>query len=1366
MLGGRVIEVPRDAIILERAFPGYNVPDCNVEVHDGESREIQYDDDLRITHIYLQDCDLVGALRRELLGLERLQFLLLQRCGIEGIFPAWLGRFGNLVELEQPYRIFSELLQEYEKFEDSILILDFFILARLCDASRNLGDNQLHGEISSSMKYLTGLISLKLPFNLLTWEIPDFFGKFENLHELDLDGNRLSRIRRPRLPDEDDDDDDAPGATLFCLPESFARLKLLRKLILASNTLDGYLPPVFGGMRFLTHLNLSNNRISGFLPESIKSLTAIKFFDICGNGFWGTLDGFFENMTHLEHLDVACNQFSGMVPPGWKELRKLRFLDIRLNGLSGKIPGFVRHIRGEVHMELNFFIVEGIDVSKFPDTSFCLPQKAFAYGRSRLLYVQNPSAPPPGGRQRPKLGCAESSDDETAEEEDVRRDLLQQRRLEKRLVEYYKRKGGASGAERSYGGKQRPQHGGKKTRSTKDIIVIDSESEASLSEIERPRYGGKTLPAIMAAQGGKTKPSHAESHVSDSDESRFGLEEEEGGCEHGKEHDDGATLSRRAGPSGIHPVPSISEPQDIAGESGDRPPSEISFRPLGNSLPRDDATGLSRDRPPSGFALDTAEKNPPLNIVSPSRTPSPPVSPFDYPSGGKAGFKDVLIQNLQQQLEDSQRTDYSEILSLESTVGKLTEDLRVSEKARVAAETKLGEALKRLNNSEAVRERDFERAKKYIEESEEDMRRNISDSETRCRDAVAEMAGDLHLARGRTLELANMVLEEQRKVREEKERREEEVSRIRREYEARLEEMTRRDSEAQVTPTDENLLSEPDVTAGEDIEMKAGIGVFEKSPSPSTGVEAAKKTTNELEKKAAADRYQAAINTRCLRNSISSLRQDVQRERLKVLGIIESAFDTVKGRERLLFMRNLLKPARRGGDMMTLDQSCWQLVENEIAKERELCVVVRRVLSFEFGDNLPRILKQRLEKVQVIEEERQETPAEEELEDGEIRPTSFPTLSTLLEQAYYAEDPPVMTSQFIFKKGVCTPLWATFLGSSLESDFGSSNPIAVRILRNPAHPWEQKALLQMEREFLETLPRVLVEEDDGEGRRLIKELEIGGEVALVLRCEQDDRFLRQAMAEAEEEGMMGWKLRMKVITDVAAIMDFLLAAGFSDLGLSLDSFVLDLRWNVKLVGFSDFHRRRVPPYSGPDDASTDSERRAAVAKDLLSFGAFILSLSPSQNPLDLPPSLLAITEACRKELDRLHHPTALTFQRVRNWLHDLGSVADFDTWDVKVGETEKPPPYISHQEDEGWNVCGTATASGGGTATVTISSRMESMVTATFEGTTGAATASMLGRRRGGDEFEEDDARAKRRRWSARSRSESVCGNLHQLPIG
>jgi len=130
-----------------------------------------------------------------------------------------------------------------------------------------LDNNQLSGEIPSSIGNLTNLTSLTLNSNQLTGEMPPEIGNLTNLINLQFSENQLTGE----------------------IPFSIGNLTNLDSLNLSYNYLTGEIPSEIGNLTNLERLNLSFNQLTGEIPSEIGNLTNLDSLNLSYNYLTGEI---------------------------------------------------------------------------------------------------------------------------------------------------------------------------------------------------------------------------------------------------------------------------------------------------------------------------------------------------------------------------------------------------------------------------------------------------------------------------------------------------------------------------------------------------------------------------------------------------------------------------------------------------------------------------------------------------------------------------------------------------------------------------------------------------------------------------------------------------------------------------------------------------------------------------------------------------------------------------------------------------------------------------------------------------------------------------------------------------------------------
>ncbi|GKV17510.1 hypothetical protein SLEP1_g28008 [Rubroshorea leprosula] len=270
--------------------------------------------------------------------------------------------------------------------------------------SIDLKNNDLTGNLPSSIGTLTHLRSLHLRRNNLSGVLPDSMQNCTALLALDLSGNSftgdipswigetLSNIIITSL-----------GSNNFRgqIPETLCSLSYLTILDLGHNSVSGDIPKCFMNfsamsikrnssvpisysfghfgqslettllmikgilleysttLRLVTSIDLSDNNLSGIIPEEITSLVGLFSLNLSTNHLTGHIPGTIGQMGSLESLDLSYNQLSGQIPLSMSYLTFLSVLDLAYNNLTGKIPSSTQ--------------LQSFSASNFAGNSLCGP---------------------------------------------------------------------------------------------------------------------------------------------------------------------------------------------------------------------------------------------------------------------------------------------------------------------------------------------------------------------------------------------------------------------------------------------------------------------------------------------------------------------------------------------------------------------------------------------------------------------------------------------------------------------------------------------------------------------------------------------------------------------------------------------------------------------------------------------------------------------------------------------------------------------------------------------------------------------------------------------------------------------------------
>ena len=187
-------------------------------------------------------------------------------------------------------------------------------------------------------------------FETLEPESPDLFTDWQALVALykatvgeNWDDNENWRI-----------DGDTPTAdelnTFYGVYVQFGRVVVLN---LASNNLDGELPPELNDLAGLRRLDLRSNLLSGSLPSELGGLGELTKLILLGNELIGSIPESFGDLSNLFELDLGSNLLSGEIPSSLGNLRHLIYLRLDANEISGAMPAELGALENVVIMNFS-----------------------------------------------------------------------------------------------------------------------------------------------------------------------------------------------------------------------------------------------------------------------------------------------------------------------------------------------------------------------------------------------------------------------------------------------------------------------------------------------------------------------------------------------------------------------------------------------------------------------------------------------------------------------------------------------------------------------------------------------------------------------------------------------------------------------------------------------------------------------------------------------------------------------------------------------------------------------------------------------------------------------------------------------------
>ncbi|KAH7677940.1 Leucine-rich repeat protein, partial [Dioscorea alata] len=360
-----------------------------------------------------------AVLHSDLEKLANLTHLNLYNSGLlEGQIPIGISRLTKLIFLDLSSDSYGPYALKLEKPDLGTIIRDLSNLKELildgvnisfsgtewCQAISDsvpglqllsLQDSSLSGPIDSSLSKLQNLSILRLDFNNLSSQVPDFIANFSSLTVLSLSGCELkglfptsifellnlktlylsyNKMLEGELVYLDlSHTIISPGTYHQCL-----LLPKLAQLYLADNKLSGQLQEFTNASSTLQYVALWGNNLHGKLPKSLVNLFALISLDLSSNNFDGSvmgleLFGHLQNLTYLDlsGIDLISDQIAGSsrlfqsldalilqscnlmaIPSFLKHKKSMKLLDLSKNKINGIIPKWILSV-GSFRLSMN-----------------------------------------------------------------------------------------------------------------------------------------------------------------------------------------------------------------------------------------------------------------------------------------------------------------------------------------------------------------------------------------------------------------------------------------------------------------------------------------------------------------------------------------------------------------------------------------------------------------------------------------------------------------------------------------------------------------------------------------------------------------------------------------------------------------------------------------------------------------------------------------------------------------------------------------------------------------------------------------------------------------------------------------------------
>ncbi|XP_049389762.1 receptor-like protein Cf-9 homolog [Solanum stenotomum] len=206
-----------------------------------------------------------------------------------------------------------------------------------------ISDNNLTGEIPSSICNLTSLVMLDLARNYLGGGIPQCLGNISGLEVLDMSNNKLS----------------------------------------------GTLPTIFSNGSSLRSLDLHGNKLEGEIPRSLANCKELQVLDLGNNHLIDTFSMSLGTLPKLQVLSLRSNTLHGSIQPPRIEtiFPELRIIDLSYNAFSGNLPlSLFQHLKAMRKPDPSMERVISLEDTYYED-SITVATKGFDREIVRILHL-------------------------------------------------------------------------------------------------------------------------------------------------------------------------------------------------------------------------------------------------------------------------------------------------------------------------------------------------------------------------------------------------------------------------------------------------------------------------------------------------------------------------------------------------------------------------------------------------------------------------------------------------------------------------------------------------------------------------------------------------------------------------------------------------------------------------------------------------------------------------------------------------------------------------------------------------------------------------------------------------------------------
>ncbi|KAK6125626.1 hypothetical protein DH2020_040634 [Rehmannia glutinosa] len=142
------------------------------------------------------------------------------------------------------------------------------------------------------------------------------------------------------------------------IPSALFRCTLLHSIFLQYNLFTGNISAEISNLTNLLVFNVADNRISGEIPKVLPQ--SIRYLDLSSNAFTGEIPRNISSGSQLQLINLSYNKISGEIPASLGELQSLQYLWLDYNSLVGTLPSALANCSGLVHFSAEGNAIGGV----------------------------------------------------------------------------------------------------------------------------------------------------------------------------------------------------------------------------------------------------------------------------------------------------------------------------------------------------------------------------------------------------------------------------------------------------------------------------------------------------------------------------------------------------------------------------------------------------------------------------------------------------------------------------------------------------------------------------------------------------------------------------------------------------------------------------------------------------------------------------------------------------------------------------------------------------------------------------------------------------------------------------------------------